>query len=107
MIGRRRAIGVALGDGGDRALLRRQRAHANFAEYVPMALILIALAEAQGLPHWMLQVLGLALLVGRLSHAYGVSLDPEKLQLRVVGVVLTFTVLVFGALANLLMAASS
>jgi len=39
------AVQVSLGDGGNLSLLRRQRAHANFAEYVPLALILMALTE--------------------------------------------------------------
>jgi uncharacterized membrane protein YecN with MAPEG domain len=107
VIGRRRAIRVALGDGGDRSLLRRQRVHANFAEYVPLALILMALAEAQGLPHWMLQALGLGLLAGRLVHAYGVSGEPERLAARSAGMGLTFTVLALGAAANLVMAAAA
>ena len=50
VIGTRRAARVALGDGGIPALLRRQRVHGNFAEYAPLALLLMALAELQGLP---------------------------------------------------------
>ena len=47
VIGKRRVARISLGDGGDRGLLRRQRAHANFAEYVPLALILMICAEMQ------------------------------------------------------------
>lgn len=47
----RRESGVALGDGGDRALLRRQRVHGNFAEYVPLGLVLLMCAEATGVAH--------------------------------------------------------
>ena len=102
----RRAVGVALGDGGDRVLLRRQRAHGNFAEYVPLALLLMALAESQSAPAWDLHVMGLALLAGRLVHAYGVSQEPETLKLRVLGMVLTFFSLVTGAVSNLALAMS-
>jgi uncharacterized membrane protein YecN with MAPEG domain len=45
VIRRRRVARVSLGDGGDLQLLRRQRAHANLAECVPLALILMICAE--------------------------------------------------------------
>lgn len=37
--------GVSLGDGGERDMRRRVRAHGNFTEIVPMSLILLYLAE--------------------------------------------------------------
>lgn len=46
----RRRFGVNLGDGGNAAMQRRIRAHANFIEYVPLLLILLALLEAAALP---------------------------------------------------------
>ena len=46
----RRQERVALGDGGNPQVRRAMRVHANFAEYVPLALILIAFAELQGQP---------------------------------------------------------
>ena len=48
------------GDGGDRKLMRAQRVHANFAEYVPFALILMALAEAQDASIWLVHGMGVA-----------------------------------------------
>lgn len=101
VIGARRGARVSLGDGGDRALLRRQRVHANFAEYVPLALVLMLLAELQGVPPPVLHGLGLALLAGRLVHAAGVSREPEDFKLRITGMGLTFTALVSAALINL------
>jgi uncharacterized membrane protein YecN with MAPEG domain len=44
----RRSERVALGDGGRQSLQRATRVHANFAEYVPLALILLVLAELTG-----------------------------------------------------------
>ena len=102
----RRRSGVPLGDGGDAALLRRRRVQANFAEYVPLCLLLMALAEQQGLATWVLHSLGLALLAGRLAHAAGVSRDPEPYQFRVAGMTLTFSVLFAAAVANLLLVTS-
>jgi len=42
IIRERRIAAVSLGAGDNEVLLRRIRAHANFAEYVPIALILMA-----------------------------------------------------------------
>lgn len=98
VIGQRRLARVAIGHGEDKALLRRMRVHANFIEYVPMALILMALAENLKTTPLLLHVMGLALLVGRLLHAYGVSQDRENLNLRVTGMALTFTAILLGAI---------
>jgi uncharacterized protein len=105
VIGARRSALVALGDGGNRVLLRRQRVHANFAEYVPLALILMMLAEQQSMPPPIIHALGALLVAGRVIHAVGVSREPEQLWQRVTGMSLTFTVLVAGALINLVAAA--
>jgi uncharacterized protein len=101
VIGARREAGIALGDGGDRGLQRRQRVHANFAEYVPFALILMFLTEQGGAPTPIIHGIGLMLLVGRTIHAVGVSGDPERMAMRVVGMGLTFAALGTGALVNL------
>ena len=45
VIGARRSRRVAIGDGADEDLARRIRAHGNFAEYTPLALVLILLLE--------------------------------------------------------------
>jgi uncharacterized membrane protein YecN with MAPEG domain len=93
VIGFRRAVRIGLGDGGDTALLRRVRVHANFAEYVPFCLVLIGLAESLRAPTLLLHGLGALLVVARLSHAYGVSHQPETFLFRVAGTGGTLTVL--------------
>ena len=101
VIGLRRAVGVSLGDGDDSLLRRRLRVHGNFAEYVPLALVLMTLAELQGVPAWTLHLIGTLLIAGRLLHAYGVSQEPEQIRLRVAAMIMTFMALVTGALTNL------
>jgi uncharacterized protein len=96
---------TALGYGDDPGLVRAIRAHANFAEYVPLILVLLMLAELQGARPWLLHFLGALLLVGRAVHAYGISQTEEVLIRRSAGVVLTFGALVTAALANLLLLA--
>ncbi len=46
----RRRARIAVGDGGDPRLARAMRVHTNFAEYVPLALLLIYFAESAGAP---------------------------------------------------------
>jgi uncharacterized protein len=87
----RRKAQVAVGDGGNIQLLRAMRAHANFAEYTPFALLLIAFMELEGLSLGLVHAHCLALLIGRCSHAFGVSQIKEDFRFRVVGMTLTLT----------------
>lgn len=93
VIGVRRGVGVAVGDGGSPELLRTMRVHANWAEYVPISLMLIGLVEVQGAPTALVHALGLALLLARLSHAFGVSQMVENFRFRVGGMVGTLSVI--------------
>jgi len=98
VIGWRRQQRVEIGHGEDAQLLRRMRVHANFAEYVPFALVLMALAESLGPPHILTHLVGLMLVVGRVLHAYGLSQTPHILRYRVWGVQLTFSAIGIAAL---------
>lgn len=59
---------VEIGDGGHARLARLMRAQANFAEYVPLALLLILLVEASGWPAWVVHALGIVLVASRITH---------------------------------------
>lgn len=100
MAGRRQAR-VSFGEGSSEDLRRRLRAHANFAEYTPLALILMGLLELQGAGGFVLNVIGLLLLVGRVFHAYGLSRIPEHLLARSIGMGLTMASMLFSCLALL------
>jgi len=64
---------IFVGDGGDDRLVRRMRAQLNFAEYVPLILVLLALVElAAGTSIWLWGV-GFALVLGRILHAFGMD----------------------------------
>ena len=67
----RRGKKVGLGTGGDKHGHIAVRVHANAVEYIPLALILMLIAEINGLSHLWLHCLGGALLLGRLLHAIG------------------------------------
>jgi len=98
VIGWRREKRVEIGDGGERELLRRMRVHANFAEYVPYALLLMALSESMTPPRPLLHLLGVLLVIGRLLHAYGLGQTPQILRYRVLGMTLTFAAIGIAAL---------
>lgn len=92
-LGQRRKLGVALGDAGNPVLQRALRVHANFAEYVPLCLLLLVLVELQGAPAAGLHAGCSGLLLGRLLHAWGLSQVQETYFFRVSGMALTLTVL--------------
>ena len=97
-IRQRRKLKIGLGDAGNKDMQRAVRVHANFAEYVPFSLLMIYLVEQSGVYTWFVHALCVGLLVGRLSHAYGVSQQRENFTFRITGMSLTFTVLVVCAL---------
>jgi uncharacterized membrane protein YecN with MAPEG domain len=92
---------IAIGTRGDAVLERRMRVHANFAEYVPFALLLLAFLEMQAHSRYLIHLLALALLAARLVHAYGVSQENEDIRLRTAAMVTTFAVLAVAAVALL------
>jgi uncharacterized membrane protein YecN with MAPEG domain len=102
----RRSLGIGLGHAESPVMLRAMRVHANFAEYVPLALLLIFLVEASAAHPLLVHALGAALLVARLSHAFGVSQHPENFAFRVFGMATTFTVLLVCAVYLVLAAAA-
>ena len=88
-----RQRGIAFGDNGDVNIARVVRAQANFAEYVPLALLLMGLLEISRYSIYLLHALGLVLLVARLLHGAALSFRWNVRTGRVVGAALTFVVL--------------
>jgi len=72
-------LGVESGDGGQPKMAQAIRAHGNFAEHVPLALILIGSAEMLIMRTWIIYALGITLLVARLLSLIGLtrSLGPS------------------------------
>jgi uncharacterized membrane protein YecN with MAPEG domain len=97
----RQRLRVAVGDAGNESMLRAMRVHSNFAEYVPLSLLLFYFVESVGASHWLIHALGTSLIVGRVAHAYGLSRSPEPMGFRVVGMALTFTPMIVAAIGLL------
>jgi len=80
---RRFQVRTTHGDAGDATLGKRIRAHGNFVEYAPLALILLALLEGQNAPDGLVCALGVVFVLSRLLHVVGM-LWWRKVLLRVV-----------------------
>jgi uncharacterized membrane protein YecN with MAPEG domain len=89
----RRQSGPSLGDGGNPLMLRLIRGHANFAEYVPLIVVMMGLLELGHTSVYLLHALGITLLVGRLLHGYSLSFTEHHKFGRFWGAALTFLVL--------------
>jgi uncharacterized membrane protein YecN with MAPEG domain len=101
----RRANKVALGSGGFDDLEAAIRAHGNFAEYVPLGLLLLALLESHSPHPLIVMTLGVTLGLGRFFHAR--ALHQGNLKYRVRGMMLTFGTLITLAIVNIIYAVKS
>jgi uncharacterized membrane protein YecN with MAPEG domain len=85
VISLRRENKVSLGDGGIKELQQAVRSHGNFAEYVPLGLILLACLEANRI-HWtIVLLLGGFFTIGRLYYAKAFLEATPNSELRVKG----------------------
>ncbi|MBU3548429.1 MULTISPECIES: MAPEG family protein [unclassified Polynucleobacter] len=101
VIGLRRKNKVGLGSGGHEDLERAIRTQANFAEYIPLGVILIACLELNGAPWWLMAIPGVSLIIGRLIHAKGMNTPPPDFSKRVLGMKFTFFTLIALVALNL------
>jgi uncharacterized protein len=92
VIARRLKAKVSLLDGGDKLLTARMRAHGNFTETVPIALIMMAFLEMRGIPGAWLWVIGISLTFGRVLHAVGLTTRKSTWG-RLIGMGLTVAVI--------------
>ncbi len=93
----RRKLKISIGDTGNQEMIRAMRAHSNFSEYVPLGLIMIFFVESQGVHTAIVHVFCLMLVIGRVSHAYGISQTKENFRFRIFGMAITLTVLLLCA----------
>jgi uncharacterized membrane protein YecN with MAPEG domain len=84
---------TGIGDGGDRRLARAIRVHGNAIEYVPIALVLLLVAELGNATPALLHGCGIALVAARVLHAAGLSRTAGVSPGRFAGTVATFTVI--------------
>ena len=86
----RARTGISILDGGNMALAVRMRRHGTLIETLPMALLLMALAEAGGATSFFIHAAGLTLLTGRLLHPFGLFDTRPATFARIAGGSLTW-----------------
>lgn len=98
----RRKFKIGIGHGEENDLHKAIRVHANFSEYVPIALFLLLLLEINSSEAWILHVLGSMLFLGRILHVMGLSKSSGVSRARILGGVLTFTMIIVASVLNVL-----
>lgn len=88
---------VVLGDGEVDGLSRKVRVYGNFVETVPVAILLMLIAELGGAPLWIIHWVGGLMVLSRLSHAKGLLTGPGHGPYRMAGMLLTLAVFLIGA----------
>ena len=92
---------VPLGDGGNAERRRMIRLHGNAAEYIPLAIALMLIYELNGGAHLGLHIIGVALIVGRVSQTLGMWATDKTNIGRQIGQSLTWLSLIALAVLNL------
>ncbi|WP_261818016.1 MAPEG family protein [Vibrio gallicus] len=99
VIKQRRKHQISLLDGDVEDLKVARSAHHNATEYIPIALILLYLAESSGLPCLMVHLCGIALVTGRVLHA--IAILNKRMKGRFYGMILTLITISVLALSNI------
>ncbi|MBC8077320.1 MAG: MAPEG family protein [Chloroflexales bacterium] len=93
---------VGVGDGGNRDMARAVRVHGNAIEYIPIFLVLMAVFELNHGQPLVLHVIGALFLLGRVLHAWGLYQSGGSSPPRMVGTVLTLTLIIVLAVFNII-----
>ena len=99
----RRRFGISVGDGGNELLARRMRAQLNFAEQVPLTLLLLGVVELSGKGGLWLAPLGAVFMLGRIAHAIGMdgTFRAGRPIGMVTGIILQLALVIVAVLASL------
>lgn len=92
---------TGIGDGGHAELAQAIRVHGNFAEYTPIALLLLACAELNGSHQVLLHGVGAAFFIGRVLHGIGITKSQGPTKFRFWGMISSFATLVILGLENI------
>lgn len=95
----RKGMGVT----DDPAFEAAVRAHANLVEYAPMGLIMLAIAELNGVASSWIYWVGMGFVIGRILHAWGMINGRGNTHIaRMAGILLTWVAILVIAVLLLL-----
>lgn len=92
---------IGLGVASNKTLARAMGAHGNAVENIPVAILLIAIAELQSANTILLSVCGGLFIIGRGMNAYGVSRYSGQSFGRYYGTILSWFIMVSLAILNI------
>ena len=89
---------VSLGAGDSDILAVKTRVYGNFVEVVPIAVLLMLVAELGGAPLWIIHWMGVLMVISRIIHAKGMLIPPGHGAYRMAGMLMTAAVFLIGAM---------
>ncbi|MDG1753019.1 MAG: MAPEG family protein [Thalassotalea sp.] len=92
---------TGIGDGGHEPLAQAIRVHGNFAEYTPIAFLLLACAEINGSVPVLLHVVGAAFFIGRVLHSIAITHSTGPSKFRFLGMMSSFISIIILAIENI------
>ncbi|SET31999.1 MAPEG family protein [Thalassotalea agarivorans] len=96
----RRQLQVGIGDGGESKLQKAIRVHANFSEYIPFALCLLAIYEFNVGNVLTTHIFGASLLISRILHAQGLMRSKGHSNGRFIGMAMLYLTMLVLAVIN-------
>jgi uncharacterized protein len=89
---------IGLGDGHNPQLLSAMRIHGNLIEQATLGLPILIAAPFVAVPAALIHGLGVMLVIGRVAHVIGLTQSPNRSVGRVLGMALSWTMLILGAI---------
>ena len=98
---------IGLGDDSASGLMKcAVRAHGNAIENIPVAIILLLILELNYLTPWLLHTFGTILVISRVLHAWGISVNAGSSKARFYGTLFTWLTLALMVVVNIVIVAT-
>ncbi|MEM9705741.1 MAG: MAPEG family protein [Pseudomonadota bacterium] len=88
---------ISVGTAGNPDMERAMRVQANFVEYTPLLIVMLGIAEMNGLHPHGVNTIGALIIIARIAHFIGFATEAGPMAGRVAGTILTFLLLIASA----------